>query len=296
MTKKLGYLLEFLVQATKHVGLGPAYKLTAFFLHLHKYEIGSAGILVGRTPDTNLQCFANAMYVSVHNLASVMDDVNIYGVAYLCVGTCGVHLQHSLMEPALRVCELLGERVLLYAIFLTLFLGGSVVILCPGISIVGLVLALLSFGLAPSLLFKQTDGHLVYLLFGDALADCGEQRGIENRLVGQLRETTHVLHVGILLDYSDGLLIRETHLVLDNHRSNDHPGRLVACALVFIMLSGVVDLLKFSPRKSIAEYDPTVGLVQVIKRRPEDVQRQLSVFILRRILHFLFPLTLQRYK
>ena len=43
--KKLNYLFELLVQATKHVGLGPAYKLAALLFHLHKYEIGSAGIL-----------------------------------------------------------------------------------------------------------------------------------------------------------------------------------------------------------------------------------------------------------
>lgn len=94
----------------------------------------------------------------------------------------------------------------------------------------------------------------------------------------------------------NSLLVREIHLMLDNHRCNDHPSRLVACALVFIMQPGVVNLLQFGPRKSIAEYDPTVRLVQVVKRRPEDVQRQLSIFILRRICHLLFPLTPQRYK
>ena len=41
---------------------------------------------------------------------------------------------------------------------------------------------------------------------------------------------------------------------------------------------------------------PSTTQLQIIKRRPEDVQRQLSVFILRRILHLLSPLTPQRYK
>ena len=112
--KKVDYLFEFLVQATKHVGLGQTDKPAAFLFHLYEFEIGSAGIFVGRALITNLQCFANTMYVSVHDLTSVMDDVDIYRVAYFRVGTCGVHLQHSLVKPALRVCELLGERILLY--------------------------------------------------------------------------------------------------------------------------------------------------------------------------------------
>lgn len=294
--KKLDNLFEFLVQATKHVGLGQTDKPAAFLFHLHKYEIGSAGILVRRAPVTNIQCLTNAMYISVHDLTAVMDDVDIYRVAYLCIGTSSVHLQHSFVASALRVCKLLGERIFLRAVFLTLFLGSSTVTLCPSIPIVVLAIALLRFGLAPFLLFKQTDSHFVYLLISDALADCDEQRGIENRLVGQLRETAHILHVWVLLDNLDGLLIREVHLVLDDHRGNNHPGWLVACTLILVVQFRVVDLLQFGPGKSIAQYDPTVGLVQAVKRRPEDIQRQLSVFILRRILHLLFSLTLQSYQ
>ena len=62
--KKLNYLLELLVQATKHVGLGPADKFTAFLFHLYKYEIGPAGIFVRSVLITNLQCLANTMYES----------------------------------------------------------------------------------------------------------------------------------------------------------------------------------------------------------------------------------------
>jgi hypothetical protein len=46
--KKLDYQPELLVQAIKHVELGLANKLTAFLLHLNKYKIGSASILVRR--------------------------------------------------------------------------------------------------------------------------------------------------------------------------------------------------------------------------------------------------------
>ena len=83
------------IEATKHVGLGQTDKPAAFLFHLHKYEIGSAGILVRRALVTNIQCLTDAMYVSVHNLTAVMDDVDIYRVAYLCIGTCSVHFQYQ---------------------------------------------------------------------------------------------------------------------------------------------------------------------------------------------------------
>lgn len=56
--KKNNYLFELPAQATKHVGLGPVDKLTAFLFHLHKYEIGSADILVGSALVTDLQRLA----------------------------------------------------------------------------------------------------------------------------------------------------------------------------------------------------------------------------------------------
>lgn len=65
------------IEATKHVGLGQTDKPAAFLFHLHKYEIGSAGILVRRALVTNIQCLTDAMYVSVHNLTAVMDDVEM---------------------------------------------------------------------------------------------------------------------------------------------------------------------------------------------------------------------------
>ena len=285
--KKFDYLFELSVQATKHVGFGPMDKLAAFLFHLHKYEIGSADILVGSAPVTDLQHLANAMYVSVHDITTVMDNINIYGVTHLCVDIRGIHLQHSFMESAFRVLELLGESIVPYTVYHILFLAGSVVILCSGIPVIGLVFSLFRLGPAPSLLFEQPDAHFVYFLVGDALANCDKQRWIKNRLVGQLRQATHILHIRIFLDNPDGLLIIETHLVLDNHRCNDHTGWIVACDFVLVMQFGVVYLLQFGPRKSIAEYDPTVGLVKIVKRRLEDAQRQLSVFILRPILHLL---------
>ena len=65
------------IEATKHVGLGQTDKPAAFLFHLHKYEIDSAGILVRRALVTNIQCLTDAMYVSVHNLTAVMDDVEM---------------------------------------------------------------------------------------------------------------------------------------------------------------------------------------------------------------------------
>lgn len=67
------------------------------------------------------------------------------------------------------------------------------------------------------LLVEKFDCHLVEFFLRDSLAYRDEQARVEYRLVGELMQSTKVLHVGTLSDNLNGLGITQVKLGLNNH-------------------------------------------------------------------------------
>lgn len=239
----------------------------------------------------DVQRFADLPYVLVHDPATVIDNVDVDRIMHLRIGASGIHLKHSLVLAAFGVGELLRE--LIFLLILCGFFLGTALASLPSMLI---LVPCRCLSLATAFLLKEPDGHVVYLLFSDTVADRHEQGRVEYWPVRQFCQAAQVLHIRVLADYLYRLLVREAKLVLDNHCADYHTGRLVAGTFEVVVQTGVVYLLQLRPRKSVAKYNPAVVLVQIVKGRPEQIQRQLLVLVLRCILHSLLLLTLQRYK
>ena len=136
-------------------------------------------------------------------------------------------------------------------------------------------------------------GHLVDVIVTDTLAQVDEKGGVKYRLVGELPKTAEILHVGILLNHPDGVLVGQTGDMLDYHGTYHHAGRLGtgSCCLVIECLT--VLLLILIPGKMVAQPNPTVALVQPLKGGPETVNGQLLVSWLKS--HLFVSFNTQRY-
>ena len=78
-------------------------------------------------------------------------------------------------------------------------------------------------------------------------------------MVVTVNMTILVLHVGILLDGLDGLLIAQPFNMLHYQSTNNHAGGLVACTVVSVLQSLVVFLLYLVPGKIVGKLHPAVG-------------------------------------
>ena len=270
------------VQATEHLPDGFLHQPATLLLHLNQISVG--------VPRLTIICIGNRYAVSladtpdeaVNDTASVVNDIHIYRIAHLGIGTCGVNLQYAFVLTPFAVCE--GCCVLVY--------GGSGWRLFTTVS--GFVLLLLThLFLHLMLTLQKSLGHLVDVIVADTLAQVDEEGGVKYRLVGELPKSAEILHVGILLNHPDGVLVGQTGDMLDYHGTYHHAGRLGtgSCCLVIECLT--VLLLILIPRKMVAQPNPTVALVQPLKGGPETVDGQLLVTWLKS--HLLVSFNTQRY-
>ena len=78
-------------------------------------------------------------------------------------------------------------------------------------------------------------------------------------MVVTVNMTILVLHVGILLDGLDGLLIAQPFNMLHYQSTNNHAGGLVARTVVPVLQTLVVFLLYLVPGKIVGKLHPAVG-------------------------------------
>lgn len=113
---------------------------------------------------------------------------------------------------------------------------------------------------------RQQQGQQVEEFVVEALADQHEQLWNENGSLRELGKPKQILHVGILLDDLDGLLIAQPLDMLHYQSANNHAGGLIACTVVPVLQSLVVFLLYLVPGKIVGKLHPAVGLAQTRER------------------------------
>ena len=161
---------------------------------------------------------------AVYQLAAVLQKVSVCRIANLGVTTCGITLHRTAVVIA----------VLVGAFFLRL----------------------------ASVRFGQHQGQHVEEVLVKTLADQNEQLWYEHGLFRELGKTKQILHVRILLDGLDGLLVAQILHMLHYNGTNNHASGLVACSAMAVPQTLVVFFLDTGPRKAVGKFDPAVGLAQ----------------------------------
>ena len=96
--------------------------------------------------------------------------------------------------------------------------------------------------------------------------------GYEHGLFRELGKSKQILHVRILLDGLDGLLIAQVLHMLHYQGTNNHAGGLVASSAMDVPQTLVVFFFDFGPGKAVGKLDPAVGLAQSRERLLEFKQ------------------------
>ena len=113
---------------------------------------------------------------------------------------------------------------------------------------------------------RQQQGQQVEEFMIETLANLDEQLWNENGFLRELGKPKQILHVGILLDGLDGLLIAQPLNMLHYQSTNNHTSRLIACPVVSVLQSLVVFLLYLVPGKIVCKLHLAVGLAQTRER------------------------------
>ena len=270
------------VQGAEHLPDGILHQLAAFLLHLHQIPVGIPRLAIIGVGNGYAGMLADTADEAVLDTASVIDDVHIHRVAHLCVGTCGIYLQDSLVLTALAVNE--GGCILVYGRSGWRFL--TTVSCLIFLTFANLILHLL-------LMLHKCFGHLIDVFVADALAQVDKEGWVENRLVSELLQTTEILNVGILLYHLNGVNVGQAGNVLDEHVAYHHAGWLGTGSDSLVVECLTVQLLVLVPREMVAQPHPAVLLVQAVERRPETIDGQLFVSWLKS--HLLVSFNTQRY-
>lgn len=130
---------------------------------------------------------------------------------------------------------------------------------------------------------RQQQGQQVEEFMIETLANLDEQLWNENGFLRELGKPKQILHIGILLDGLDGLLIAQPLNMLHYQSTNNHAGRLVACTVVSVLQSLVVFLLYLVPGKIVSKLHPTVGPAQTRERLLK--LKQLVIVVLGVVFH-----------
>ena len=236
------------VKQRKHAGYGVLYESCPFMLALDDIEVyGAYALTLHSGRPAHLLHAADLVNHTVHVFGPVLDKVQVGRISYLRVRAGGIRLD---IRELCRVRRRIGA-VIIFVLVLSLFP-------VPGFS-----------GK-----FKREG---IDVVDGDPLADGREQRGVEDRPVGILCQSAHVLHVGIFLDGEYRLLIGKTELVLDDKGGDNHTTRAIGSPDSVILQLLVIDLLIFRPWKRISHLHPPVGLRQTLKRTLHLIEGQLTV-------------------
>jgi len=270
------------VQATEHLPDGVLHQLAALLLHLHQVSVGVPRLTIICIGNGDAGMLADTADEAVHDTASVINNIHINGVAYLGICTCRIYFQHTFVRASLAVCE--GCCILFHD-----GSGRRLLTTVPGF----VLLVLPHLFLHLLLTLQKNLGHLVDVIVADALAQVHKKGGVKYRLVSELPKSAEILHVGILLDHPDGVLVGQTGDVLDYHGTYHHAGWLGTGSRRLVVECLTVLLFVLVPRKMVAQPNPTVALVQTLKGRPETVNGQLLVSWLKS--HLLVSFNTQRY-
>ncbi len=273
---------DILVQATEHLFYCVFHQLAALLLHLHQVSVGVPRLTVICIGNGYACMLADTADEAVHDTASVINDIHINRIAHFGISTGGIYLQHTFVLTSFAVCE--GCCILVH--------GGNGRRLLTMVSSF-VLLVLLHLFLHLLLTLQKSLGHLVDVIVADTFAQVDEEGRVKYRLVGELTKSAEILHVGILLNHLDGVLVGQTGDMLDDHGTYHHAGRLGAGSCCLVLECLTVQLLILILGKMVAQPNPAVGLVQPFKGGPETVDGQLLVSWLKS--HLLVSFNTQRY-
>ena len=237
------------VKQGKHAGDGILYEFCSLVFSLDDIEIclTYAVAFQARRPADSLYA-ADLVDHAVNVSGTILYEVDVRRIPDFRVGACGVRLQVG------RLCPVVG-----------------------GSTTVAVVVATVT----PTVLFlsfsRKFKSERIDVVDGDALADSDEKRRIEYRLVGIFCQAAHILHVWILLNGQDCLLVGQVQLMLDDEGGNDHSSRTVGCADCVILQPLVVDLLIFRPWKRVTHLHPPVCFRQTLQGTFHLVKGHLTV-------------------
>ncbi len=226
---------DVLVQTTEHPSDGFLHQFAGLLLYLHQISVSVPRLTIVCTGNWDTGMPADTADEAVNDTASVIDDVHVYRIVYLDIGTGGIYLRHALVLTSLAVRE--GCRILVPDGTNRRFLT-AIPCFVP-------LMPVHTFLLSSTHDSKEFS-HLVGVIITDALAQGDEMGGGKYRLVGKLPKATEVLHVGTLLNHSDGVLVGQTDDMLNNHGICHHAGLLgtSSCRLVVECLTIQYDDLR----------------------------------------------------
>ena len=184
--------------------------------------------------------------ITVDDPADVLKQIHIREVTHFGITAGGINLHGSFVESTGAVYE--GVRIF------------GVLPVIPGIL---LVISGRSF--PPYAELQKDVRKTVQVADLKTFADGHEQDRIKYRCFRILTQAQHVLHIRILLDAQDGLLIGQVHLMFHNQCADDHAGRLVTGSHATVVQSGIVISLNFIPQEFITHTYPTVEFGKIIQ-------------------------------
>lgn len=74
---------------------------------------------------TYYQRLANVCYISVYNLATIVNNIHIYGISHLCIRTCRIHFKDTLVHFSFAINKIrfyITSRIGLIRIIFSTFL------------------------------------------------------------------------------------------------------------------------------------------------------------------------------
>lgn len=113
-----------------------------------------------------------------------------------------------------------------------------------------------------SILLRQHQGKHVEEIMVKTLADKDEQLGNKNRLFRELVKTKQILHVRVLLNGLNGLLVTQILHMFHYQGTYHHAGQLVARTTMTVLQVLVIFLLNPVPWEVVCKFDPAVQLAQ----------------------------------
>lgn len=222
------------------------YSGPGLLLELDQTEIYLPGLFPERGRERKMELPAQLRDITVDDPAAVLKQIHIRGVTHFGITAGGVNLHGAFVESAGAVYE--GVRV------------SGVLPVIPGILLV------ISGGIFPPYAeLQKRIRKTVQVADLKAFADGHEQARIEYRCFRILTQAQHVLHIRILLDGQDGLLIGQVHLMFHNQCADNHAGRLVTGSHITVVQSGIVISLYLIPGEFITHTYPTVGFGKIIQ-------------------------------
>jgi hypothetical protein len=212
--------LDISLEASKQRQLGLVYQLLALAFLLGAADESLTRFYAMRLRFPHMMAGTELIKQTVYQTAAVFKQICVGWITDFGITAGGIHLQRS-------------------AVFVTI------------------LVRIFPRWLASVSLRQHQCQHIEKLLV-KTLTNQYEQFRNKNRLLRKTGKAQQILHIGILPDYLDGLLVTKILDMFYDQCANYHAGWFVTCAVMRITKTLVVFLLYLVPGKVVCQLNPTV--------------------------------------